>query len=264
MDNLYSSLPGEPEKRRVILVLSESGFKNLDQESYTEPSIRRIIANDQISLLNIDALMKEDIKNNPLINKLKGSKLLNPGSMLIQSPYDSSIYANSDVASYKFAQEKCVLFAELCGYLAAKKVSATNLEIKNTETQNQIKLDINSPYVDGGGQAETRAWKEMKKRVDINETYPRQDPNLEAAEAFIQQFQFLSDPYINSLFRRRKSGIIINTSRYNLSITEESKQNLDLAFSLNIPSQVGFKVDFQKIEKEYFEFSVEYKVEFWS
>ncbi|MEH2320775.1 hypothetical protein [Nostoc sp.] len=137
-----------------------------------------------------------------------------------------------------------------------------NLQL--TDTENKIDLSIDSAYGGGGGQAAASAWEKMKKQVNINETYPQQKPNLDAAEELIQQYQFLSDPYINSLFRRCKGGIIMNTSRYRLSVTEESKQNLDIAISLNIPSQVGLRVDFQRLKKENFEFYVEYEVEFWT
>ncbi len=263
MDNKYNSLPEEPEKRRTILVISESGLETLKRSSWGDLSVRDTLDNEQVSLLNVDALTTHNIQNSSVVKKLKGSGLLNPGSMLIQSPYDSSIYANADVASYKFAQEKCVLFAELCAYLAAKKVSAKHMELKITDSEKKINLSIDSPYAEVGGQAAKSAWEQMKKQVNINETFPQQNPNIDSARELIEQYQFLSDSYINSLFRRRKSGVLIETSTYTLSVTEESKQNLDLAFSLNIPTQVGLKIDVKTLKKETFEFSVEYEVEFW-
>ena len=264
MNKAYDSLPEEPEKRRVILVLSNSGLETLDQQSYGNPSVRRLLKDDQVSLLNVDDLATQ---NSSLVKKLKGSGLLNPGSLLIQSPYDPSLYANANEASYKFAQEKCVFFSELCGCLAARKVSAKQMELKTIDTQKKFNGNINSSYGGIGGQAAMNAWERMKKEVNINEQYPQQYPNLDAAKELIEQFQFLSDPYINSLFRRRKSGIRIESSRYTLSVTEESKQNLNLAFSLGIPRevglQVGLKVNIEALKQETFEFSVEYEVEFW-
>jgi hypothetical protein len=267
MDKKYNSLPDEPEKRRVILVLSNSGLETLDQRSYSDSSVYSLLKNNQdnqVSLLNVD---DPATQNSSLVKKLKGSGLLNPGSILIQSPYNTSLYANANEASYKFAQEKCVVFAELCNYLAARKVFAKQMELKTANTQKKFTGDINSSYGGIGGQAATNAWEEMKKQVKLDETYPQQDPIIDAAKDLIEEFQFLSDPYINSLFRRRKSGIRIESSKYTLNVTEESKQNLDLAFSLGIPPQiglqVGLKVNIETLKQETFEFSVDYEVEFW-
>ena len=118
-------LPEEPEKRRVIMILSRKDLNQLEINANSDHSARELLLNKQISLLDDSA--KDD---GSLIQRLRGSGLLNSGSILIQSPYDPSNYADTLSASYSFAQAKCIHFANLCVFSCQKSFCATNRDTK--------------------------------------------------------------------------------------------------------------------------------------
>lgn len=259
----YDRVPQEPEKRRVILIVSRLGLQRLTQESHKSDqqslAARDIFQNDKVCLIDAST-----VNSDPLIEKLKGSGLFNPGAVLIQSPYEPSIYANASEASYTFAKAKCVLFATLCGFLAARKVSVKHAEIVTSTSMDRIGAGANSPIYGGGSlEAQKAAKEKMRKEISIVREYRQTQPNLDQAKQYMSKYQWLSDEHINSLLELRDAGVPIEKETYNLSVTSESKTNLNIAFSLNIPTQVDMNVNIERIKDETFDFSATFEVEFW-
>ncbi len=89
-------LPEEPEKPRVIMVISPQELNQLEIDAESDNSTRELLLNRQVSWLDDSA--KDD---SFLIKKLRNSGLLNPGTILIQSPYDCINILNKSRLSYK-------------------------------------------------------------------------------------------------------------------------------------------------------------------
>ncbi|MDJ0897565.1 MAG: hypothetical protein QNJ55_02055 [Xenococcus sp. MO_188.B8] len=262
--DINNYLPEEPEKRRVIMVLSRQNLNQLQINAESDRSARELLLNSQVSLLDDSA--KGD---SSLIQRLRGSGLLNSGSILIQSPYDPSSYADALNASYSFAQAKCIHFANLCGLLAAKKVSVEQMEIQTSDGKTKFSGNLDTSYGRGRAEVERRAWEQMKKAITIEEEYDQGEPKLEQAEIYLSKHQWLSDPHMNGLLFKREAGIPIKKHKFILSLTRESQKNLSVAFSLNIPKNpsipiVGqLKGTLEQTKKEAFDFSLTINVEFW-
>jgi hypothetical protein len=254
----YDQIPQEAEKRRVILVLSRLGLQKLNQSSASDLAVRDLFFSDQICLLDVSS-----IKDNSLSEKLRGSGLLNPGTLLIQSPYDPSVYANVSEASYAFAKAKCVLFATFCGLLAARKVSVKHVEIQTNSENLKVSGNANVSAGKGSVDAKRVAEEKMKKEISLIREYGQTEPKIDKAREYMSKYQWLSDEHINSLFELRDAGIPIQKETYKLSVTRESRTNLDIAFSLSIPTQVDLRVDISQVKEESFDFSAEFEVEFW-
>jgi len=254
----HNHIPQEPEKRRVILVLSRLGLQKLNQMSTPDLAVRDLFFNDQVCLLDISSL-----KENSLSKKLRGSGLLNPGSVLIQSPYDPSGYANISDASYTFAKAKCVLFSTFCGLLGARKVSVKYIEIQTNSSNSKFTGNASILSGKGSGDAKIVAEEKMRKEISIVREYGQTDPKLDKAREYMTKYQWLSDDHINSLFELWDAGIPLEKEVYNLSVTRESRTNLDIAFSLSIPTQIDLKVDISQVKEEIFDFSANFEVEFW-
>jgi len=258
----YDEIPEEPEKRRVIAIVSHVGLSQLTQEGNKNTkdglAARDIFHNEQVCLIDAST-----IKSTPLIERLKGSALFNPGAVLIQSPYDPSSYANASEASYAFAKAKCVLFSTLCGLLAARKVSVKHAEIVTSNSQEKLSGGAKTPYGGGSAEAQRIAKEKMKKEISIEREYAQNEPKLDKAKEYMSRYQWLSDDHINSLLELRDAGVPIQKETYILSVTSESKTNLNIAFSLNIPTQVDMNIDIQQIKEETFDFSATFEVEFW-
>lgn len=254
----YDHIPQDPEKRRVILVLSRRGLQKLNQSSASDFNVRELFFKDEICLVDTSS-----IKDNSLSEKIRGSGLLNPGTLLIQSPYDPSIYANISEASYTFAKAKCVIFATFCGLLAARKVSVKNVEIKENSSSFEAEGNVSVSPGKGSFDVKTNAKDKMTKRISIVREYGQTEPKVDKAKEYMSKYQCLSDDHINSLFELRDAGIPIQKETYRLSVTRESRTNLDMAFSLSIPTQVDLRVNISQVKKECFDFSAEFEVEFW-
>ena len=258
----YDEIPQEPEKRRVIAIVSRLGLQQLTQVSNEKTNegdaARDIFHNEQVCLIDAST-----VKSDPLIEKLKGSGLFNPGAVLIQSPYDPSFYANASEASYSFAKAKCILFSTLCGLLAARKVSVKHAEIVTSKSKETLSGGAKTTYGGGSAEAQRVAEEKMRKEISIVREYGQNEPKLDKAKQYMSKYQWLSDDHINSLLELRDAGVPIEKETYNLSVTSESKTNLNIAFSLNIPTKVDMKVDIQRVKEETFDFSATFEVEFW-
>lgn len=249
-----NSLPQEPEKRRAIVVLSRTQLQQLERD----PAGAKLRLNEQVCVL--DASVKE---SSPLVEKLRGSGLLNAGSILIQNPYDPSDYADIVDASYSFAQAKCIHFANLCGLLAARKVSVEQVEMKTNDGKSNFSGNINSPYGGGGADVERSVWERMKTAIALDDEYDEGSPNIDEAEKYLRKNQCLSDPIMKGLLDLRKSGIPIKKRNFALSVSKDSQKNLNVAFSLNVPVYADLKGKIEQIKKESYEFTLKINVEFW-
>lgn len=258
----YDDLSEKPEERRVIAIVSRLGLQKLTQVSNEDTNesaaARDIFHNEQVALIDAST-----VKSNPLIEKLKGSALFNPGAILIQSPYDPSVYDNASEAFYTFAQAKCIHFATLCGLLAAKKVSVTHTEIVTNNSQDKLSVDAKALYGRGSVEAQKVFQNKMKKEIHIVQVFGQNEPKLDIARKYMSQYQWLSDAHINGLLVLREQQIPIQRETLTLSVTSESRENLNIALSLNIPTQVDMKVDIQRVKDETFDFSATFEVEFW-
>ncbi|OZH52594.1 hypothetical protein AFK68_23360 [Hydrocoleum sp. CS-953] len=257
-------LPEEPEKRRVIMVLSRQELNQLEIDAESDNSARELLLNRQVSLLDDSA--KDD---SYLIKKLRNSGLLNPGTILIQSPYDPSDYAEASNASYNFAQAKCINFTNLCGLLGAKKITVEHMEMKSSDGETKISGNVDTPVGKGNGEVESKVWGEMLKKISIEEEYDPSEPNIEEARSYLMENQWLSDPHMKGLIFKREKGIRIKKHKFVLSLTEESQKNLKVAFSLNLPQNPSIPIvgklnaNLEQTKKETFDFSLEINVEFW-
>jgi hypothetical protein len=156
-----------------------------------------------------------------------------------------------------------VLFATFCGLLAARKVSVKHVEIQTNSNISKISGNAGVSAGKGSVEAKKIAEEKMRKEISIVREYGQTEPKLDKALEYMSKYQWLSDDHINSLFDLRDAGIPIQKETYRLSITRESRTNLDIAFSLSIPTQVGLKVDISQVKEESFDFSAEFEVEFW-
>lgn len=249
----FNYLPQEPEKRRVVMVLPNYELERLRYESGGS----ELLLNRQVSLL--DASVTE---SSPLVENLRSSGLLNPGSILIQSPYNSSNYADAVDASYIFAKEKCSHFATLCGLIAARKVFVEQMEIQTTEGRTKFSGNLDTAYGGGEIEGESLAWERMRKTIRLNRTYKEAQPNLDAARTYLRKHQWLTDAHMNDLLELREAGIPIDTEELTLSVTQESQKNLEVAFSVKVPVYADLQGKIERIKKESYQFTLTIMVEF--
>lgn len=241
------------KKRKAILVISTH---ELDRLEYA-PEGSELLLSEQVHLLVPSYVTTSDLEE-----KLDNSGLLEPGNLLIQSPYDSSDYVVLDKASSTFALTKYLHFTTLCGLLGAREVTVEQIEVKTLTGKQIFKGSIDSPYADGSIEAVNKTFDEIRNNIKLKSVFGGGEPNLEEAEAHLRQYQLLNDVSMKSLIDQRKGRNPIKSRELTLSLSEESKRNLQVVTDIKVPVYANLQAQIEKVRKEVYEFTLMIKVEF--
>ena len=243
-----------PSKRRkAILVISS---QELDRLEYI-PEGNKLLLSEQIYLL-----VPTDTNSNDLEEKLDNGGFLEPGNLLIQSPYANSDYEILDKASSTFALTKYLHFTTLCGLLGAREVTVEQFEVKTLTGRQIFKGSLNSPYADGKIEAERKNIEEVRNNIKLQSKFNGDEPDLAAAEAHLCQYQLSNDLSMKSLIDQRKGKNPIKSRELTLNLTEESKRNLKVITDIRVPVYASLQAQIEQVKKELYEFSLTIKVEF--
>lgn len=242
-----------PKKRKAILVISPH---ELDRLEYT-PEGSDLLLSEQVHLL-----VPSYVTTNDLEEKLDSSGLLEPGNLLIQSPYNSSDYVVLDKAYSTFSLTKYLHFTTLCGLLGAREVTVEQIEVKTLTGKQVFKGSVDSLYADGNIEAVNRTFEEIRKKIKLQSKFDGGDPALEEAEAHLHQYQLLSDITMRSLIDQRKGRNPIKSRELTLSLSEESKRNLQVVGDIKVPVYANLQAQIEKVRKEVYEFTLTIRVEF--
>jgi hypothetical protein len=242
-----------PKNRKAILVISAH---ELDRLEYT-PEASELLLSEQVHLLVPSYVTTSDLEE-----KLDNSGLLEPGNLLIQSPYDSSDYVVLDKASSTFALTKYLHFTTLCGLLGAREVTVEQIEVKTLTGKQIFKGSLGSPYADGKIEAVNRTFEEIRNNIKLQSKFAGGEPDLDAAEAHLRKYQVSNDISMKSLIDQRKGRNPIKSRELTLSLSEESKRNLQVVTNIKVPVYANLEAQIEKVRKEVYEFTLMIKVEF--
>jgi hypothetical protein len=242
-----------PKKRKAILVISAH---ELDRLEYT-PEGSELLLSEQVHLL-----VPSDVTTTDLEEKLDNSGLLEPGNLLIQSPYDSSDYVILDKASSIFALTKYLHFTTLCGLLGAREVTVEQIEVRTLTGKQVFRGSLGSPYVDGKIEGVNRTFEEIRNNIKLQSKFGGGEPDLDTAEAHLRQYQLSNDVSMKSLIDQRKGKNPIKSRELTLSLSEESKRNLLAITDIKVPVYAGLQAQIEQVKKEVYEFTLTIRVEF--
>lgn len=252
--------PEEPEKRRLILILPQIELQKIRNEPKYSSWGSQLLLNDQLFLLTLPVQEK-----NQILQELQNSGLINPRTLLIQNPYNSSEYAEAVDALSTFASAKCLHFSYFCNLLGAKMVSIERVEMKNNEGKTVYSGTLKSLFTSAFGgsiEAEKSAWEKINSKITLNDTFEGSEPNISAATDYLMKYRLVGDPNMKTLLEMRSGTNQPKSRLTTLSLTRESQRNLKAAFSLDIPIYVDLKSQIEQIKKESYEFTLSIKVDF--
>jgi hypothetical protein len=242
-----------PKRRKAILVISEHESDRLE---YT-PGGNELLLSEQVHLLVPSYVTTGDLEE-----KLDSSGLLEPGSLLIQSPYDTSDYVILNKASSTFVLSKYLHFTTLCGLLGAREVTVEQIEVKTLTGKQIFKGSLDSPYSDGKIEAINRIFEEIRNNIKLQSKFDGGEPDLEKAENHLRQYQLSNDISMKSLIDQRKGKNPIKSRELTLSLSEESKRNLQVITDIKVPVYANLQAQIEQFRKEVYEFTLSIKVEF--
>jgi hypothetical protein len=241
-----------PKKRKAILVISQHDLERLEYM----PEGNELLLSEKVYLFT-----PSDITTDSLEEKLDSKGLLESGNLLIQSPYDYSDYVMLDKAPSTFALAKYLHFTTLCGLLGAKKVVAEQIEVKTLTGKQIFKGSLDNPY-NAKVEAVNRTFEEIRNNIKLQSTFDGCEPDLEAAEAHLRNYQLSNDISLKSLIDQRKGKNPIKTRELTLSISEESRRSILAITDIKFPVYANLQAQVEQVKKEGYEFTLTIRVEF--
>jgi hypothetical protein len=249
--------PIDPYKRKVILVLTQY---ELEKSRY-EPGAANALLNSEFHVLSFPVLINE--RTPDVLRDLVTSKIVRPGTILIQNPYDDDNYVEASSAVKKFALEKYFHFCNLCRHLGARQVDI--LEADNTVRYNEteIGLKIKSNGGSGGLSSESESLESLKAEMELRCTFDGGEPDLDAAQKLLRKKGLLADTGMQSLIDMRTGGSNqLKTRRLILNLANESKSSLKILGHMQVPAYIKVDCDIKSIASEKHDYKLTVEVLF--
>ena len=233
------------KKRKAILVLSPD---ELTQLEYT-PGGNELLLSEQVYLL-----VPSDEIASSLEQKLENSGILEPGTLIIQNPYDTSDYVILDKASSTFSLAKYLHFTTLCGLLGAREVTVEQIEVKTSTGKQIFKGNLNSPYVAGKVEGQSKTIEEIRNNIKLKSKFNGGEPNLDAAADHLRHYNLYHDISMKSLIDQRKGNNPIKSRELILNLSEESKKSFKAISDIKVPLYADLQAQIEQVRKEVYEF----------
>lgn len=252
--------PKEPEKRRLILIANRGELQKIQKDPKYSSWGSELLLNEQLYLLSYPVTDTNDI-----IKELDNCGLLNPGTLLIQNPYNSLEYTEAVEAFSTFALAKYLHFSYFCNLLGAKRVSIEKIEMKTNEGKILHSGTLKSPYLSSVGgdiEFEKSVWEKINSRMSLNDNFSGSEPDISAATDYLNKYRLQGDLNMKTLLDMRAGPNQPKSREITLSLTRESRKNIKAAFSLDIPIYADLKQQIENIKKESYDFTLLIKVDF--
>jgi len=253
------TFPSQPQKRRLILVLSAFEYERLQYEDWGNPLLRDAM-NGKLYIL-----VSEFHEQNPIVQNIILKGLDNEGTLLIQNPYDISEYEAVDNISSTFPLAKWSHFVNFCDYLGVQNVFIEQVEITSLSGRSIYKGKLGIAIGNVNGDVKNILGNIQKQALKIQRTVKADDVQRDIIEAEKYFNEHLSgDAFIKNLLNIRPTG----SYSVECSLTQEIKRTLDIAASLNLPQIPGnnlymnLRTSINKVTKESYEFKLNIKIEF--
>lgn len=251
------SFPSDPSSRRAILVLRQHDIEKCEYE----PGAALGLLDDEAFVLQFPVGVQEDC--NGALQNILDARLVQPGAMLVQSPYDPDTYEDAEFAPQLFACAKLLYFSTLCGHLGAREVSVEQIDLR-TRTGKPT-LDIKGQRLQASAQltVESQELEKFRARMNLRDEFAGGPANLEAAEQLLDKTGLWSDPNMRTLFELRRDGINQLVSRkLVLSLSSEAEKNLKVVGRLKVPAFVEMSGRYDRVVHEQYDYTLTVLVKF--
>ncbi len=246
-------LPELPRRRRIIIVVDTT---TQDRMSYTD--VREITSNPEVAIVNAQEPPEDNITKS-----LERQGLLRPGNVLVQSPFRPDGYEPITEAADLFANEKFLLFSQLCQQLGARKVLVDSIVDEKTKSSLNVSVGSNVGKVAVKGSTATTAAESFASKLRLEDSYSGGDPDIEQATRLLVDRGLDNDPELRSLVESRAFVSNVHGVR-NLvvDLSRETDRALTIAAELKVPVFFSVKADLKKVVASSAHYRVTYKVEF--
>src|SRR4051812_33180454 len=138
---MIGDFPQLPEHRRLIVVMDEDEYGRCSYDAEGNELLRS--PETWVTPFPVS----ERVRQAALIRQLITAGKINPGAVLLQSPFSTEEYEPVEDAPERYAVRKHFLFTELCRRLGAKSVSVTVVESNTTEGSTEVQVSGGKPKI---------------------------------------------------------------------------------------------------------------------
>ncbi len=252
-----STWPDEPHRRKTVLVLDQ---QDIDALRYEAGGADLLLNKDVYTLSS----SLEEWSLNPIVQDLIDSGLVQPGTVLIQSPFDKNVYENSIQAVERFALAKYLHFSTLCMNLGAREVTVEQIELKNTEDRKIVSIQGGlSMKGTGDVKIEDKEMASFYDKLTLHDKFQGGPPDVQAAEEYLKRTGLSGDDAMCSLIDlRRNPNNLLSSRELRLNMTSEVKRNFNVLANLNMPAYLSLEAGYDRHVREQTEFTLTVKVDF--
>ncbi len=251
------SFPDDPSSRKAILVLHEH---DIEKCTY-EPNAAQALLDEEAYVLPFPLQLHGDA---PLaLRNIVDAGLVRPGSMLVQSPYDSDSYEEAALAPQRFALAKHMYFSRLCMHLGAKEVVVEQIDL--TTRSGKTSLDVKGERHGVGGQVgiRTEELEKFRAHMHLRDEFEGGAANIDAADGLLRRTGLVNDLNLRTLIEmRRDNSNPIKSRKLVLNLSSETKNNLNVVGRLKVPAFIKLSAEYDRVMKEQQDYTLTVVVKF--
>ena len=249
--------PDEPSRRKIVLVLNQDDIEALRYEDGGSD----ILLNEEVHILS-----PHQPQSDPAVQALIDQGVVTSGAILVQNPFDKSLYHRESEAVEQIALVKLLHFSTLCGHLGAREIKIEQIRLKKEEREATFSVEGGIPMAGSG--------KLDQKREDLNSfahqlslihEFDGGEPNIQAATEFLQQTGLSSETIMQDMLNKAQIHNKPKSSKINLNLTSEGHQNLNVLASLNLRATklpISLESSYDRKEHERTEYTLTIAVKF--
>lgn len=183
-----------------------------------------------------------------LVNILDADQV-RPGAILVQSPYDTDIYAELSEAKEAFSLEKMRHFTRLCQILGASKVEVKQIEVIKEGKTSSIEVKGNMSVTNAEVKIDNALTNVIRQMFSISSNYSGGAADIVTAEAYLRGNKLWGDSVLRGLVEQREheSNAILEQN-IRISLTREANKSLSVVGKLSLPTKnIGIQSNYQQV-----------------
>ncbi len=248
--------PDEPSRRKIVLVLNQDDIEALRFEDGGA---------DLLNNKEVHILSSHPSQPGLAVQALIDQGLVTPDTVLVQNPFEKSLYHHEPEAVEQIVLAKWQHFSTLCSLLGASEVKIEDRKKKITGSSSNLSNQVDIVTV---GDVEVEIKKEnldsFISGLTLIDTFEGGEPNVQAANEFLQQTGLSADTSMRGLldiFQRQTNKI--KSRKLELNLTTEAHRNLKVLANFNVPEFLtSLEIDYERKVHEQTEYTLTIAVEF--
>lgn len=253
------SFPDDPSSRKAVLVLQQH---DLEKCAY-EPGAAQALLDEEAYVLQFPVCPKGEVST--ALRNIIDAGLARPGTILVQSPFDSDVYEEAALAPQRFALAKHMYFSTLCMHLGAKEVCVEQIDLRTRtgKTSIDVKGDRPGAGVQASVKAEAEELERFRAQMNLLDEFTGGPPDVDAAERLLRRTGLQTDPNMRTLLEMRRDGSNqLQMRKLALSLSSEARSNLNVVGRLKVPAFVKLSSEYERVVNEQLDYTLTVVVRF--